>query len=87
MTSRAPSDCASVIAQIQAYVDGELPAVECSGIERHCAACERCTALVRGLRRAIGICREAGRAPLPKAVSARARDQVKRLLDKRRSSS
>jgi anti-sigma factor RsiW len=75
-----------VIAQIQAYVDGELPAVECSGIEQHCATCEPCAALVQGLRQTIGVCREAGRAPLPESVRARAREQVKRLLTERKTS-
>lgn len=78
-------DCASVAAQIQAYVDGELPAVECDAIERHCAGCDRCAVLVRGLRETIGMCREAGRAPLPESISARAREQVRQLLANSRS--
>lgn len=72
--------CASVAAQIQAYVDGELATVECGAIEQHCAGCNACADLVRGLRDTIGLCREAGRAPLPASVSDRAREQVRRLL-------
>ena len=86
MTSPAPLDCASVLGQIQAYLDGDLSAVACDAIDHHCAGCERCATLVRGLRQTIGVCRQAGQAPLPESVSARAREQVKRLLDERRRS-
>lgn len=79
----APIDCAAVRAQIEHYVDGELAAVECDSIERHCAGCEPCAALVRQVRDTIGLCRDVGRAPLPESIRARARDQVKRLLEKR----
>lgn len=82
MTSGTPGSCADVLAQIQGYVDGELDAVECSAIERHCDGCPSCAIVVRGLRDTIGLCREVGRAPLPPGVSARARAQVKRLLER-----
>ena len=72
--------CAPVLAQIQAFVDGDLDAGACARIERHCAQCSSCAALVRGLRQTIGLCRDVGRAPLPDQVSRRAREQVKRLL-------
>jgi anti-sigma factor RsiW len=69
-----------VLGQIQAYVDGELDAVECDAIDRHCLGCEACSAVVRGLRQTIGLCRELGRAPLPEPVRDRACEQMKRLL-------
>jgi len=80
MTTPGPVECAGVLAQIEAYVDGELDAVECGAIEHHCEGCVSCADIVRGLRQTIGLCREAGRMPLPHAISARAREQVKRLL-------
>jgi anti-sigma factor RsiW len=83
VTRRTPESCADVLTQIQGYLDGELDAVECSAIERHCAGCPSCATVVRGLRETIGLCREVGRAPLPPAVSARAREQVKHLLKRR----
>ena len=75
-----PIECAAVRDQIERYVDGELDAVQCDAIERHCASCEACAALVRQVRDTIGLCREVGRAPLPEPVRSRAREQVKRLL-------
>lgn len=82
MTSRVHDECSRVLTRIQGYVDGELDTLECDVIERHCAGCETCGAVVRGLRETIGLCREVGRAPLPEAVTDRARAQVKRLLDR-----
>jgi len=71
-------------AEIEAYIDGELDAVECTAIERHCADCAVCAELVRGLRQTIGLCRDAGHAPLPRAISERAREHVKRLMENSR---
>jgi len=72
--------CKTVLAQIGMYLDGELGAVSCGAIERHCVDCASCATVVAGLQATIGLCREAGRAPLPPAVGARAREQMKRLL-------
>lgn len=80
MTPITPLECADVVKQIQAFVDGELEAVECDTIERHCESCPACADIVRGLRQTIGLCREVGQAPLPRPISERAREQVKRLL-------
>jgi anti-sigma factor RsiW len=75
-----PIDCAAVRDQIERYVDRELEAVECEAIERHCAECAPCAALVRQVRDTIGLCRDVGHAPLPEPVRARAHEHVKRLL-------
>jgi anti-sigma factor RsiW len=77
-----PISCLSVRAQIEHYVDGELEAVECDAIERHCETCAACATLVRRVRETIGLCREVGRAPLPESVRAIAQARVKRLLAK-----
>jgi len=78
--SRPHEECARIRGHIEAYIDGDLDAVECGPIERHCAQCEACAAVVRSLRQAIGLCRDVGRAPLPESVSRRAREQIKQLL-------
>ena len=78
--SERSAACGEVLGRISAYLDGELPAPECSVIERHCRDCPECAHLTEGLRRTIGLCQEAGRAPLPDAVRARARRRVQQLL-------
>ena len=81
MTEPLNPDCTALLASISAYLDGELEVVECAVIERHCAGCPRCAALVDGLRHTIGLCRDVGTAPLPESVRERARASVRRLLD------
>jgi anti-sigma factor RsiW len=80
MTEPADGDCAAILSNISAFLDGELEATACAAIEAHCAACARCAPVVAGLRSTIGLCREAAAAPLPDAVRQRAQDAVRRLL-------
>lgn len=81
MTEPSRQDCAAILASISAFLDGELEATACAAIEEHCARCPRCAPVVEGLRRTVGLCREAGTVPLPDAVLQRARASVRRLLD------
>jgi anti-sigma factor RsiW len=74
--------CKEVLGNISGYLDGELGATECDAIERHCRTCPECAALVRSLRETVGLCRQAGSAPLPDAVRQRARESVRRLLER-----
>lgn len=80
MSQKVNAECSAMLASISAYLDGDLDATECQAIERHCRDCSRCAVLVEGLRETIGLCREAGSAPLPESVRQRARESVKRLL-------
>jgi len=77
-----PSDCRAILAVISAYLDAELDGSECEAIERHCQACPPCAALVNGLRETVGLCRQAASVPLPATVRQRARESVRRLLDR-----
>ena len=81
--SRASNDCAAILANISAFLDGELAASDCAAIEAHCVSCDRCAPMVEGLRRTLGLCRSAGAVPLPDAVRQRARESIRRLLDER----
>ena len=78
----APSGCQAILANISAYLVGELDRTACDAIERHCRGCPSCAALVNGLRETVGLCRQAASVPLPDAARQRARDNVRRLLDR-----
>ena len=76
----AASACPQTLQRISSYLDGELDAGACDEVERHCLDCAACASVVEGLRRTVGICREAGAAPLPEAVRQRARDRVDAIV-------
>ena len=82
MTESTSPECRAILTSISAYLDDDLDATACDAIEQHCQICERCAAVVRGLRETVGLCRQAASAPLPGSVRQRARDSVRRLLDR-----
>jgi len=79
--SESLTECRRILADISAYLDGELETTACESIEQHCQRCASCAALVSGLRETVGLCRQARSVPLPEAVRQRARDSVRELLD------
>jgi anti-sigma factor RsiW len=81
MTESTSPECRAILTGISAYLDRDLDATACDAIEQHCQICERCAAVVIGLRETVGLCRQAASAPLPESVRQRARDSVRRLLD------
>jgi len=80
MSDEMNAECSAMLAGISAYLDGDLDTTACEAIEQHCLNCPRCAAVVGGLRETIGLCREAGSAPLPDAVRQRAKASIERLL-------
>jgi anti-sigma factor RsiW len=81
MTEPSAIDCQAILENISAYLDGDLDQTACDAIERHCHGCPRCGEVVKSLRETVGLCRQAGSAPLPESVRQRARESVRRLLD------
>jgi anti-sigma factor RsiW len=80
MSPDLTAECSAMLAGISAFLDGDLGAAECQAIEGHCRQCPNCAAIVDGLRQTIGLCRDAGRVPIPEAVRHRAQARVRRLL-------
>lgn len=80
MTPTQRPACRETLQNISAYLDGELDATACDAIERHSLGCPGCAALLDGLRKTVGLCRQAANVELPDAVRQRARAAVRRLL-------
>ncbi|KAB8142565.1 hypothetical protein F8S13_13480 [Chloroflexia bacterium SDU3-3] len=68
--------CHVACAQIDALLDGELPAAEREALMRHMAACPACRARYEVLRRTVAACRAQPEAPaaLPPEVERRLLD-------------
>jgi anti-sigma factor RsiW len=84
MTQSTSTECQEILAGISSYLDGDLDAAACEAIEKHCADCVRCAALVKGLRETVGLCRQTAAVPLPESVRRRAQESVRHLLDRSR---
>jgi anti-sigma factor (TIGR02949 family) len=80
MRRRRRTSCRVLLEQLSAYLDGDLPTVECEAIERHAARCPRCAEVIADLKTIGGLCRRAGSAPLPAPIRQRARERIRRLL-------
>lgn len=81
MTTALHVECRRVLASVSAYLDGDLDATACESIEEHCRQCASCANVIAGLRETVGLCRQAGSAPVPEAIRQRARERVRRLLE------
>lgn len=75
------AECRRVLASVSAYLEGDLDSTTCESIETHCRTCAGCADVIAGLRKTVGLCRQAGSTLVPEAVRQRARDSVQRLLD------
>lgn len=77
--------CPNVAEMLSKHLEGELTGDECARMEAHVASCPDCDGECAQLRRALGVCREAGREAAPPAVRAQIRQAVERLLASRAS--
>lgn len=72
--------CLDLLAELSAYLDGELSPARCRAIERHLDACPCCGEVADSIRRAVAVCRQAGVRRLPPALRSRARERIADLL-------
>jgi anti-sigma factor RsiW len=81
--ARRISTCDMLTERLSAFLDGDLSAAECARISRHASTCRRCTKVTAELRKTVGLCKRAAKAPLPLALRRRAAARVKTLLGQR----
>jgi anti-sigma factor RsiW len=80
-------DCRAQLAELFAYLDGDLTPARCRIIESHLQQCPCCDHLAASLRRAIGACQLVGCSRMPAAVRRKARARARALASRRQSSS
>ena len=73
-------ECVRLLERVSEYLDHAVDEATCRAIEAHVRACPSCAAVIDGLRRTVGLCRETGDRPVPAAVKARAQASISRLL-------
>jgi anti-sigma factor RsiW len=72
--------CRDLLEQLSRYIDDDLAGVDRRAVTLHIKQCPCCEEFVRGLRRTVVVCRDAGKRRLPAAVRARARSRIADLL-------
>lgn len=80
MTTPHDPACRVMLHDLSAYLDGDLDATACDAIERHGRGCPDCAAVLDGLRKTVGLCRQAAGVTMPDDVRDRARAAVRQLL-------
>jgi anti-sigma factor RsiW len=71
-------NCEGVIHELSNYIDGDLePAVQ-QELERHLADCQECSLIVVQTKKTVEIFGDSVPVELPKEVSARLRDALRR---------
>jgi anti-sigma factor RsiW len=80
MTTPQTPACRETLQALSAYLDGELDATACDAIERHGSECQDCAAVLDGVRKTVGLCRQGAAVTMPDAVRERARAAVRHLL-------
>jgi len=78
-----PSDpkCVRLLERVSEYLDHALDEGTCRAIEVQARECPGCAAVIDGLRRTVGLCRDTGDRPVPAEVKARAQASIRRLLE------
>lgn len=52
-----PGRCLSILRQLSAYIDDELPSDICRELRRHLGACPNCEVFIASLRQTVTLCR------------------------------
>jgi RNA polymerase sigma-70 factor (ECF subfamily) len=79
----APGTCPDVLTLFSQHAEGDISAERCAEMERHLAACPRCTAACDGLKRTLALCRAApvSDGPVPSELADAVRAAVRAARD------
>lgn len=72
------ASCRELFARLSEYIDGELDASLCSGVETHMGDCAPCRDFLESLRRTVRLVESIPRAGLDEA----AREELRRACDR-----
>lgn len=77
-------DCRDLAARLSEYLDREIDAETCAGIEVHLDDCPRCREFLESLRRTVGLVRSAPSGDsIPEDVKKRIVEAYRRVRDER----
>lgn len=65
-----------------AFLDGELDADDCKGIEEHILECPECRHCIEALQRTIDFCKNLSRGDIPEEIQKRLRENLRECFSK-----
>jgi anti-sigma factor RsiW len=74
---RHDEKCREVFALLSEYLNLELPAEACAGVEAHIAGCPPCVEFAESLRKTVELCRRYRPREMPEPLSESARTQLR----------
>lgn len=81
---RDSASCREMFARLSEYLDGELDAEVCSGIDDHMEDCPPCQAFLESLRRTVDLSRELPDRELPEEMVRELVEAYKKMQSGRR---
>lgn len=78
------ASCREMFARLSEYLDGELDAEACSGIDEHMEECPPCVAFLESLRRTVGLSRELPDQEIPEEMVREVVEAYKKMQSGRR---
>jgi anti-sigma factor (TIGR02949 family) len=76
MAHKHNENCKEIFAMLSEYLDRELNAETCEGIEAHLADCPPCIEFLNSLKRTVGLCKSCEPADPPPPLSEDARQKM-----------
>ena len=75
--------CREYIADLNAYIDGEMDPTLCEEIEKHIGECRNCRLMVDSLKMTVKLCREGKEEKLPDELENKLNNVLKNHWDKK----
>ena len=76
---RLVTACKARLADLAAYVDGDLDAARCAAVDQHCEQCDDCRVVVDTLRKTVALYRQLPPPSLPNNFHKRLRAALYQL--------
>jgi len=76
-------NCLALFERLSEYIDKELEASTCEGIDAHIKACKPCQVCLETLRQTVDLCKNLERSQVPETFSLKLKDAIFDLVKKK----
>ena len=76
------AECKEIAPMLSAYLDRDLPADTCAGIDAHLRSCPLCESAAASLRSTIALCRDLRATDTPGPLAAESHSKLRQAFEK-----